>query len=211
MNTTREPALQEKSSITTDKGKVKAQAILQAAHALFVAEGYAAFSMRSVAARVGVSLSNVQHYYPTKDNLVEEMLIYAYGDYQRRINAIIERMPEASRLQRFEAAMDMFLSDMKKPEAAGGITQVWVMAQQHPAAGRTAARLQARERKTIFQLIRGLSPLISDADYEVRAAMIVAQIEGLALQFAGKARRPFTLSQLDAVARGCFLQLATQP
>ncbi|WKB55293.1 TetR/AcrR family transcriptional regulator [Eleftheria terrae] len=206
-----EPALQEKPSTTTERGRARAQAILQAAYALFVAQGYAGFSMRSVAARVGISLSNLQHYYPSKDSLIEEMLLSAYGDYQHRIDQLFEAMPQATPLQRFEAAMDLFLAALKNPQAAGSITQTWVMALQHPAAVKTVAKLQARERKTIFKLIRGLSPQISDDEYQVRAALIVAQIEGLALQFAGRDRRPFTSAQLDAAARASFLRLATQP
>lgn len=211
MNLPTEPTLQDKLSNTTDRGMARAQAILRAAHALFVSQGYAAFSMRSVAARVGVSLSTVQHYYPSKDRLIEAMLLFAYGEYQCRIDGMFAAMPQATPLERFEAAMEMFLEDMKNPELAGGITQTWVMAQQHPAARELVARIQARERKTIFELINGLSAEIDEADYQVRAAMIVAQIEGLALQFAGFDQRPFSMAQLDAAARASFLRLATLP
>jgi AcrR family transcriptional regulator len=202
--------LAAKASRTTERGLARAQAILEAAYALFVRDGYAAFSVRSVAAAVGASLSNVQHYYPSKDALIEAMLLFAYGEYQRRIDSLVADMPAASREAQFVAAMDLFLADMKRPDVVGGITQTWVMAQQHPAAAATVARIQARERSTVFKLIRGLNPAVSDDDYQARAALIVAQIEGLALQFAVSGRRRFSAAQLDALARRSFLMLATQ-
>ena len=55
--------LKHKSSSTTEKGLGRAQDIMQAARALLAAEGYAGLSMRRVAAEVGMSLSNLQHYY----------------------------------------------------------------------------------------------------------------------------------------------------
>ena len=73
------------------------------------------------------------------------------------------------------------------------------------------ARVQQRERSTIYRLIHGLSPAIPDDEYQARAALIVAQIEGLALQYAGKGRRRFTLVQLDTLARRMFMALATEP
>jgi AcrR family transcriptional regulator len=211
VSTSTETTLKGKTSRTTGRGLARAQVILQAAHELFVRDGYAAFSVRSVALQVGASLSNVQHYYPTKDALVEAMLLHAYGQYQQRIDRLLEAMPQASRLEQFVAAMDMLLADMKRPDVVGGITQTWVMAQQHPAAAATVARIQARERRTVYALIQGLAPGRSDDEVQARAALIVAQIEGLALQFAGKGRRRFTLAQLDAVARRNFLRLAIEP
>lgn len=195
----------------TVRGRARAQTILEAAHKLFVRDGYAAFSVRNVAAQVGVSLSNVQHYYPSKDILIEAMLVYAYGEYQRRIDRLLQAMPEATRLEQFAAAMDLFLDDMKKPMVVGGITQTWVMAQQHPAAEATVARIQQRERTTIYRLIHGLAPAIPDDEYHARAALIVAQIEGLALQYAGVGRRRFTWAQLDGLARRMFMAMATEP
>jgi AcrR family transcriptional regulator len=81
MNTTRTP-LRGKESNTTTKGYERSVAILDAARAILATEGYAGLSMRCVAQRVGVSLSNVQHYYPSRDALIEALLEQTFTDYQ---------------------------------------------------------------------------------------------------------------------------------
>jgi AcrR family transcriptional regulator len=50
------------------------QALLDAASAEFADRGYAASSIRDIAARAGVSLSALYHYYPGKQALLEAML-----------------------------------------------------------------------------------------------------------------------------------------
>lgn len=59
--------------------------ILEAAHALFVAKGFAAVSMREIAARSGVTKSLIHHHFGSKEalwELVKERAISAYAEGQ---------------------------------------------------------------------------------------------------------------------------------
>ncbi|RZT91969.1 TetR/AcrR family transcriptional regulator [Rivibacter subsaxonicus] len=199
-----------KVSHTTERGLARAEAILAAAHAVFVTDGYGGFSMRSVAARVGVSLSTIQHYYPSKELLVEAMLLESAARYQRAIDAIVQNMPKASRTDQFMAAMEMFLAEMKRPAVADGLVQMWAAARVDAHAAQTVARIQKRERKTVRSLIAGIRPNASERDCEARAALIVAQIEGLVLQHAGLRGLPAVqAAAIDEAARASFRWLAT--
>jgi AcrR family transcriptional regulator len=199
-----------KSSPTTERGLARAEAILAAAHAVFVAEGYGGFSVRSVAARVGVSLSTIQHYYPSRELLVEAMLLASAARYQHAIDAIVQAMPQASAIDRFMAAMEMFLAEMKHPAVADGLVQMWAAARVDAGAAQAVARIQKRERKTVARLLAGTAPGWSEHEREARAALVVAQIEGLVLQHAGLRGAPAAMAALDAAARDAFRWLATQ-
>lgn len=199
-----------KASLTTERGLARVNEILTAAHEVFVAEGYGGFSMRSVASRVGVSLSTIQHYYPSKELLVEAMLLASAAGYQRAIDAIVHEMPKASRVDQFMAAMEMFLAEMKNPAVVDGLVQMWAAARVDAHAAQTVARIQKRERKTVKQLIGGIRPEAGERELEARAALIVAQIEGLVLQHAGL--RGISAAQaalVDDAARASFRWLAT--
>ena len=199
-----------KTSQTTAHGLARAEEILAAAHEVFVAEGYGGFSVRSVAARVGVSLSTVQHYFPSRELLVEAMLLESAARYQRAIDAIVQAMPRASKIDQFMAAMDMFLAEMKNPAVADGLVQMWAAARVDGGAAQTVARIQKRERKTVATLLAGTAPAWGAAEREARAALIVAQIEGLVLQHAGlRGTSPQAMAALDAAARTLFRWLAT--
>ena len=41
---------------------------------IFVDEGYGGLTMRKVAAKAGLALSNLQHYFPTREDIFEAIL-----------------------------------------------------------------------------------------------------------------------------------------
>lgn len=210
MSPTLKTSLKKKPSNTTEKGYERAQDILQAAREIFAAEGYGGLSMRRVATRVGVSLSNVQHYYKSKDLLVEALLLDSLNQFQARIDGIAEAMAGGTREDRFLATVDMFLEELGSPVTRGMFFEFWALATRNTFASALMDKMQARERKAIFHLIRGMSADISDAEYVIRAALIVAQIEGLMLFRArNRPRRP-ELEGLESAARKSVLRLAMQ-
>jgi AcrR family transcriptional regulator len=93
--------LSEKPSFTTDKGLIRAQEILFAAHRILATKGYAGLSMRGVATYLQISLSTVQHYYKSKELLVEALLSYVLDSYQRSIADLIQSMTEKNASRTF--------------------------------------------------------------------------------------------------------------
>jgi TetR/AcrR family transcriptional regulator len=72
--------------------------ILEAAHALFVAKGFAAVSMREIATRSGVTKSLIHHHFGSKEalwELVKERAISAYAEGQEaELRAATEPDPD---------------------------------------------------------------------------------------------------------------------
>jgi AcrR family transcriptional regulator len=204
-------SLKRKTSNTTEKGYERANDILQAAREIFASEGYGGLSMRRVATLVGVSLSNVQHYYKSKDMLVEALLLDSLNQFQEKIDNITTSMAGASRVEQFMSTVDMFLDELGSPVMRGMFFEFWALATRNTFASTLMERMQARERKAIFSLIQGLSSEISDGEYVIRAALIVAQIEGLMLfRVRNRPKRP-ELEGLERAARQAVLRLAMQP
>ena len=188
--------LKNKSSATTGKGLERTQAILHAARAIFASEGYAGLSMRRVAAEVGISLSNVQHYYPSKDLLIEAVLLMTMNRFQEKIDSISRDMGATSRAAQLLSTIDMFLEELGDPVTYGLFFEIWALAARNEFASKLMDTMIARERKAIYKLIAGLNPDISDDDYKLRAVLIVAQIEGLMLF---RYHRPHKHSEMRAV------------
>ncbi|RZI41398.1 TetR/AcrR family transcriptional regulator [Herbaspirillum sp. HC18] len=204
-------SLKRKTSSTTEKGYARANDILQAAREIFASEGYGGLTMRRIAAQVGVSLSNVQHYYRNKDMLVEALLLDSMNQFQARIDGITATMTGASRVEQLMATVDMFLEELGNPVIRGMFFEFWALATRNTFASTLMERMQSRERKAIYQLIQGLSPEIPDEEYVVRAALIVAQVEGLMLfRVRNRPKRP-ELEGLEIAAKQAVLRLATQP
>ena len=204
-------SLKRKTSSTTEKGYARANDILQAAREIFAAEGYGGLSMRRVAGSVGGSLSNVQHYYKSKDMLVEALLLDSLNQFQEKMDGIAASMEGASRVEQFMATVDMFLEELGNPVIRGMFFEFWALATRNTFASTLMERMQSRERKAIQKLIHGLSPGIPEEEYGVRAALIVAQIEGLMLfRVRNRPKRP-ELESLESAAREAVVRLATPP
>jgi AcrR family transcriptional regulator len=200
-----------KPSGTTEKGLGRAHDILRAARALLAADGYAGLSMRRVAAEVGMSLSNVQHYYQSKDLLVEALLLYTLEVFQQKMDGISAAMVSASRVEQFLSTADMFLEEITDPLTQAIFFEIWALASRDPFASALMDRMMARERKGIYNLIRGLNPDIPDAEYMQRAILMGAQIEGLMLFRLNRGtRREEFLAVRESVMK-VMLRMATEP
>lgn len=202
-------ALGEKPSITTGRGLQRAQEILLAARDIMLAEGFAGLTMRGVAARINVSLSTVQHYYKNQEVLVEALLGYLIDRLGDGIAAAIAAMADRDQQERLEAVLDYLLGVCRDPEVCGIFVEAWALGKRLPFAMRLMERVEERERKQFYQLIVGLNPAISRAEYRRRAAMIVMLVNGLMLQFPPQGTPTLSRKQLESAVRAQILQIAT--
>jgi len=211
MHPTLDQTLRHKSSLTTEKGWERVHAILQAARRLLAADGYSGLSMRRVAAEAGMSLSNVQHYYGSKEVLLEAVLLSTMDEFQAKMDRISAEMSERPRLEQFVSTTDMFLEEITNPVTHALFFEIWALASRNAFASSLMDRMLARERKTVYNLIRGLNPAIPDEEYMQRAILMVAQIEGLMLFRLDRESRREQFLAVRAALRKALLNLATVP
>ena len=211
MDMTLDGALKNKASSTTEKGLGRAQDILDAARSLLATEGYAGLSMRRVAQSAGMSLSNVQHYYGSKDLLLEALLLTTMDAFQARMDELGAAMRGRSQLDRFLSTVDMFLDELTDPVTHALFFEIWALASRNPFASSLMDKMLGRERKTVYNLIRGLNPALSDEETMQRAILMVAQIEGLMLFRLDRRQRRAQFDAVKASLRKALLALATMP
>jgi AcrR family transcriptional regulator len=211
MTMTLDDTLRNKPSSTTEKGLGRAQAVLQAARRLLAEQGYAGLSMRRVAQDAGMTLSNVQHYYASKDLLLEALLLTTMNEFQAKMDRIAAEMRDRPRLDRFLSTVDMFLEEITDPVTHALFFEIWALASRNPFASTLMDLMMERERKTVYHLIKGLNPAISDEAYRERAILMVAQIEGLMLFRLNRETRREPFLSVRAALRKALLALATVP
>ena len=69
----------------SSKGEARREAIEAEARRMLLDEGYAGVSLRAIASRLGISVGNLQYYFPTKDDLVEAVIA---GESQKPIDML---------------------------------------------------------------------------------------------------------------------------
>ena len=203
--------LRNKPSTTTEKGLGRARDILLAARALLASEGYAGLSMRRVAQDAGMSLSNVQHYYGSKEQLLEALLLTIMDEFQAKMDRIAVAMAGRPQVERFLSTVDMFLDEITDPTMHAIFFEIWALASRHPFASNLMGRMMARERRAVYGLIRGLNPAIDDEAALERAVLIAAQIQGLMLFRLDRHAHPAQFDTVRASLRKALLSLATVP
>lgn len=204
-------ALRNKASTTTEKGFGRARDILLAARALLASEGYAGLSMRRVAQGVGMSLSNLQHYYGSKEQLLEALLLSIMDEFQAKMDRIAVAMAGRPQVERFLITVDMFLDEITEPAMHAVFFEIWALASRHPFASNLMGKMIGRERRAVYGLIRGLNPAIGDEAAMERAVLIVAQIQGLMLFRLDRRARPGQYAAVRASLHNVLLSLATVP
>lgn len=208
MLTSVQRSLRKKETGTTEKGEGRAREILQTAREIFANEGYAKFSMRNVAAHLQISLSTVQHYYHSKEILLEAVLLYMLEEYRYVISQIGQTHPAKTQTERFLTVIDLFIQHMQKTNEVSIFLEVWALAHRHEFAAKIVEQVRAREQEEIFQLLRGLMPSISEADCKIRTVIISALFEGLMVRFFSSHPESTDLKVLEAEAHKAFIQLA---
>lgn len=157
----------------TGKGHERRLQILDAATQQLIEAGYAGFSTRQVAERLGLRLSNVQYYFPTRDALLEALLAGVLADALAEFG----RHPADHDL----VTLVRFVLAGQTPHACRLFLELWALAARDPGARSAMDRFYLAYRKEIERAVAKVAPGIGGAERTRRAALIMALLEGVSL------------------------------
>ena len=153
--------------------------ILEAARNTLVELGYAKFSLREVESRAGVHLKSLQHYFKTKGDLVYHTLHHTLVEhYYESYIALFETMESSTYEEMLEATVRLLVSDGEDPQTSKLFFDLWALAARDEDARRAVEHFYSRYRHIIEWLIGMANPELGPSGSALRAAVVVAQIEG---------------------------------
>ena len=161
------------------KGEERRDAIEAAARRMLLDEGYAGVSLRRIATKLGISVGNLQYYFPTKDDLVESVII---RETQKPIDMLgdIDWSPDdtaTSIRQAVGSLMQYYAS-----EAGRFYAIMEALALHDDRYATLKADGYAHVLGHIEQLIGLLAPALPADRAEGLARVLVALIDGASLQ-----------------------------
>ena len=159
------------------KGKHRTEEILRKAQEVLVEEGYPNFTMRNIAARVGIRMGNLQYYYQTKNDLLREMFqfaIEAHSGRFLRLDSLSGMEPQ----KLFLNVIDYLLTDLKKPHVRGLFLQIWALSMHDNFAEHCLEEIYEQYRQLLSGIITRINPGLPAPECDARAAAIQALIEG---------------------------------
>ncbi|WP_427118142.1 TetR/AcrR family transcriptional regulator [Pseudarthrobacter scleromae] len=173
------------STVTGTRGpyaktaKLRARAI-EAAIDLFGTAGYNGATLTEVADRVGMSLTGLQHHFPDKDSLLAAVL-------EERDRRAAGRVPAGSGIDALEGLLGMLRESEKNP----GLMELQCVLSaeatsvDHPAHDYFQRRYSTLRHQAVagFEEMASRGDLVSDIDPHQLAAMVIALVDGLQLQW----------------------------
>ena len=161
----------------TGKGQNTALAILLAAEKLLIDEGYHNFSLRKVAASAGLTLGNLQYYFPSKDALIKAMLdncIERYLELFEQIRSSAGTDPQ----EQFIALITGIIRDLNNKSTTVFFPEVWSLSNHDDHATEFMDAMYGRYRDVLIEVMALINPALSPDQLRRLAIFISASMEG---------------------------------
>jgi AcrR family transcriptional regulator len=164
------------------KGQEKVNEILAAAKSVLVEKDYTQFSLRNIAARAGIHLSNLQYYFRSKNAIIHALMDYVVQHYETKYQARFDTLPKMPH-PRFVAMLDFLIEDIGDPRTRRFFVQFWALLESSDSGGDGTLlnELYSAHIENIATYVGELNPSLTSGVRQQRAAMIAAMIDGMML------------------------------
>ena len=188
------------------KGNETREQILHAALRILVDEGYRAMSMRRVAAECRLRLGNLTYHFPTREDLVQELLDAVISSYEAEFDLIVHDSALAPR-ERLERYCRLVLEDITSKKTTRLFPELWALSNHDAFVLDRVQELYQRARRPLLEIVQAMRPDLGAQDQEMISLFISAAMEG-ATPFAGH-EKPFEpqMASFERVSIHAFVSL----
>jgi len=154
--------------------------IVQEAKQLLLEGGSLEFTLRTVARRAHVAISNLQYYFPTRASLMRAIMEPVVARYQAELDRPIGDAKGARDI--YFALVDQNLADVRDPE----VSAIWFHFASLAVTDPESARLLDESYESLMRgcarLLRVINPSLSPKDSRLLARIVAAMVDGLGFQ-----------------------------
>lgn len=182
-----------RASALTRQGSVRRTSLLDAAEAVLVAQGADA-SLRAIAGAAGVRVGHLQHYFPTRADLIKAVLERALDRSLERLAAttglrMVRDDPSAVEVQEGPTDPDevvaVVLAEQDDPQLVRLYVEVWALAARDDEIAAVVREFYRKYVAHVEAFVRQGRPDWSEGFCRARAETFVALVEGAALLRSG--------------------------
>jgi AcrR family transcriptional regulator len=191
----------------TERGRNAVTRILKCATDIFIAEGYGGLSMRKVAANAGIALSNLQHYFPGREDLFAALIRQTIAEYSQTYDGI-QKETSLTPEEKLEKVVRLLIEDDKQSRTQSLFFNIWALAQAHDFAREIMDEAYVVQRRMIADFVAAVNPGLPPQELACRAALITCQIDGLLVLIPQRNRFPSDVRGIEDEAVRAILALA---
>lgn len=189
--------------MTGTKGELRREALLEAAEHVLVTAGNANATMRNFAAASNVRIGHLQHYFPTRSDLMQALLdrvLQRSLTWMRESTGVDLERDSHARITREESGQiaSSLMQQQNDPTTVRLYVEIWAMAASDDAIAAVLRDFYSQYAEYVQLIVKRAQPEMETATQQARANSIVALLEGAALVSAGFAglRSPGTDNEL---------------
>lgn len=176
---------------TRAQGQRTRTAIIRAARKLLLEGGSLEFSLREVAARAGISISNLQYYFPSRLAVLRAVIEPVIDVYLRDLQRALAG--DTAPRDTIIALLGQGLKDSRSTDTAALLWHFISLAAIDDECSRLLDDWYEALTRGVAKLVRAQNPNITQADSLHRATLMIAMVDGLSLQLgAGRRKRDYT-------------------
>ena len=163
------------------RGRQRVSEILDAATGILVEEGYSQLSTRRTAERVGITLSNVQYYFPSRADLIQGLLQRTMDRYAQAFAEKVAASTTKSAESRILRSLDIALKNQSIPEHSSFFVELWAMATHDVEAAGVMHEFYQRWINLTTDMLKEANPRLGLKRARRRALLIISMVDGLSL------------------------------
>jgi AcrR family transcriptional regulator len=164
--------------------------IVKAAKRVFLRATDSGFSMRNVAKEAEMSMGAVQHFFPTRDELMAAMLEYVVNEYEAAYERVFSELPFNGEA-RLLGVIDYLALDITRPQTRQFFFALWALSCHSSFAAELVEKMYSHHRRNLAAFVGAARPALSEAQCLEAAVQIAALIDGLML-FTAPGTKHFT-------------------
>ena len=189
------------------KGEITRLAIVEEARRILVDEGYENFVLRKIAKNIGIQPGNLQYYFPTKKDLIWEVLSPEISNYSGTYTEVTTNASTGS--AKILATVDFLLDDIKVKSTCNIWFTIWALAPHDPEIAEIMDRWYQEYLASLAQLIKASMPNLTEQRANHVARIITALMDGMTNQIGYGKPRHKTLEGIEDEIRSTILHLVT--
>lgn len=151
--------------------------ILRATLQVLIEKGAGSLTMRRIAAECGLQPGHLAYYFPSKQELIRELLDALVAEYIEAIEVIMHTSG-ASAEERLERVVMQIIDDISTKKTTRVFTELWAMSNHDEFVQDRVEELYQRGYAVFDGLIEELNPSLSSGDREILLLFIRTTLEG---------------------------------
>jgi AcrR family transcriptional regulator len=183
--------------------------ILWAAERVLATAGYAAFTVRTVAAAAGITPGNLAYHYKTKRELIRAVITSMIAEYSKKIDESLKTPPSGAP-DTFAKLIGWLIHDSTTPVTSRLFRELWAMALHDSFIKDAVESLYARCAMRIVNVLHQSHPNLGAIEAKEIAYLLLMICEGTNPIYGTCPRRGAPISKVSKLAAEALLRLVKE-